>query len=140
MGLKLHIDTNAVTAFLRNERATLRIIERAPALALSPIVIGELKAGFALGSRPRENLGLLARLLDSPRVSVPPLDERVTDAYGRIYAQLRARGTPIPTNDLWIAASVGESEEALFSFDPHFEAVAGLRLVRGEAELRAWLG
>lgn len=139
MALKLHLDTNAYTAFLRGQKEVVFLVERAPTLALSPIVIGELKAGFALGSRTRDNLRTLERFLDSPRVTVPALDGRVTDRYARLYRDLRNAGTPIPTNDLWIAACVSDDGDALSSFDRHLEAVHGLELVRDEEELRRWL-
>jgi len=115
------------------------VVERAPNLLLSPIVVGELKAGFAVSGKRRANVGLLQRFLASPRVSLVPIDERVTDGYATIYRQLRSQGTPIPTNDLWIAACVKAEGEALFSFDAHFEHVSGLPIIRSEGDLLALL-
>ena len=140
MALRVHLDTNAVTAFLRGRPDAVFVVERAPILMLSPIVVGELKAGFALGSRARDNLRLLDRLIESPRVSLASLDARVTDRYARIFRQLRLEGTPIPSNDLWIAACVAEEGEALFTDDLHFDRVAGLRVIRSEEDLLALLG
>jgi tRNA(fMet)-specific endonuclease VapC len=139
VALSVHLDTNAYTAFLRGRPEAVFVVERAPALALSPIVVGELKAGFALGSRTRENLRLLARFLDSPRVSMPAVDGQVTDAYASIYRQLRSEGSPIPTNDLWIAACASAPEQVLFTYDAHFDRIPGLRVVHDEDDLRTLL-
>ena len=114
------------------------MVERAPALILSPIVIGELKAGFAVGRHTRENPPARA-LPGQPARVARPLDDRVTDNYARIFKQLRAQGRPIPTNDLWIAAMLRE-DEALFTRDAHFEHVDGLRLIRSADDLRTLLG
>jgi tRNA(fMet)-specific endonuclease VapC len=127
----VHLDTNAYSAFLRGEPDLVFTLERAPALVLSPIVIGELKCGFALGSRAARNLEQLRNFQESPRVSVPSIDDVVTSSYARIYKQLRRDGHPIPTNDMWIAAFLrpGE-EEALFSLDAHFSFIDGLKVLR----------
>jgi tRNA(fMet)-specific endonuclease VapC len=139
VALRVHLDTSAYTAFLRNDETAVFVVERAPMLALSPVVIGELKAGFALGSRRRENLQGLARFTSSARVTPVVTDERVTDRYALIYKQLRQDGTPIPTNDLWIAACVASEGEALFALDAHFERVLGLPLVQSKEDLRRLL-
>jgi tRNA(fMet)-specific endonuclease VapC len=139
VALRVHLDTNVYAAFMRGRREAVFAIDHVPGLAMSPVVLGELKAGFALGSRTGENLRELERFLDSPRVAIPAIDDRVTDNYARIYRQLRAEGTPIPSNDLWIAACV-DVQDALFTYDVHFERVSGLRVLRNERDVQLFLG
>jgi predicted nucleic acid-binding protein len=126
----VHLDTNAYSAFVRGEPNAVFIIEHAPSLVLSPIVIGELKCGFALGTRAQRNLEQLREFQESPRVVVPSIDDEVTSSYARIFKQLRRDGRPLPTNDLWIAAflRVGK-EEALLTLDEHFSFIDGLVLI-----------
>lgn len=127
----MHLDTNAYSAFVRGEPNAVFTLERAPELVLSPIVIGELKCGFALGSRAQRNLEQLQEFQESPRVSVPAIDDDVTSSYARIFKQLRRDGRPIPTNDLWIAAFLrGSQEEALFTLDEHFSFIDGLVVIQ----------
>ncbi|MCT4367012.1 MAG: type II toxin-antitoxin system VapC family toxin [Synechococcaceae cyanobacterium MAG-AL2] len=121
------LDTNTYAAFLRAEPVATKVFESADVLQLSTVVLGELLAGFACGSREERNRDQLAQFLASPRVSAMPLTSTTADAYALIYRSLRKRGTPIPTNDLWIAASCLEHGTALFSYDKHFAVVEGLR-------------
>jgi tRNA(fMet)-specific endonuclease VapC len=118
------IDTNAYTAFKRGDADALEIIQRAPQLALPIIVVGELLAGFAAGGREEKNKQELELFLASARVTGLLIDKHTTESYAKIYASLRAKGQPIPTNDLWIAALA----TALFSFDAHFQNVTGLTI------------
>lgn len=139
MGLTVHLDTNAYSAYLRGLPDAVFIIDHAPLLGLSPIVIGELKAGFALGSQETRNLEQLRRARESPRLRMIRLDDSVTDRYARIVKQLRREGTPIPTNDLWIAACVPLVNAALFTLDDHFRQVDGLQVVSTRGEMEAAL-
>jgi tRNA(fMet)-specific endonuclease VapC len=91
-------------------------------------VLGELLAGFATGSRQSENRSELTRFLNSPRVKVVPCIAATADSYALVYAALRRQGQPIPTNDLWIAASCLEHGAALLTLDGHFQYVGGLRV------------
>ncbi len=122
------IDTNAYTAFKRGDAAALEVIQRAPQLALPVIVIGELLAGFAAGQKEERNKQELEAFLASARVKVLTIDRQTTNFYARIYASLRAKGQPIPTNDLWIAALALQHNAALFSFDAHFSNITGLQV------------
>jgi tRNA(fMet)-specific endonuclease VapC len=119
------LDTNAYTAFMRGERDVVALLAHAPLLFLSSTVLGELLGGFAAGSREAKNRAELAQFLNSPRVGVYAV---TADSYALIYASLRRKGQPIPSNDLWIAASALEHGAALLSFDAHFSHVEGLRL------------
>ena len=104
------------------------MVRTAERIHLPLIVLGELRAGFAAGSRERENVATLRKFLASPRVSVLSPDELTTEHYARIFVQLRKMGAGIPTNDLWIAALARQHDLDLCSSDAHFQQVEGLRL------------
>jgi predicted nucleic acid-binding protein len=123
----LLIDTNAYAAFLRGERDIVQAIAHAETLHLNTIVLGELLGGFAAGSREAANREQLSRFLASPRVSLLSLTADTADSYALVYSSLRRKGQPIPSNDLWIAASALEHGCALLTLDAHFRQVEGLR-------------
>ncbi len=122
------LDANAHTAFMRGQRDVVALLAHAPLLFLSSTVLGELLGGFAAGSREAKNRVELAQFLNSPRVGVYAVTAHTADSYALVYASLRRKGQPIPSNDLWIAASALEHGAALLSFDAHFAHVEGLRL------------
>ena len=83
-------------------------------------VLAELRAGFSCGTLAHQNERVLSLFLDRERVDMLLADEQTTFHYGRLYAQLRKQGTPIPTNDLWIASLVVQHRLTLFTRDDHF--------------------
>lgn len=114
------IDTSAYSAFMRGDKDLVDLIQRAELLFVNPIVLGELHAGFRLGRHFKRNRLLLDRFLNSPRVSSLPLDDETAFRYADIVEYLRSVGTPIPSNDLWIAASAMQHGLVLVSTDQHF--------------------
>lgn len=132
---RILIDTNAYAAFKRGHPDATAVIQRAAVVALTPVVLGELLGGFAAGARERQNKSELSAFLASPRVWVAPVDGGTAENYATVYAALRAAGTPIPTNDMWIAASTLQHGLRLFTFDSHFRAVPGLATGMTVAEL-----
>ena len=129
--MKIMIDTNAYSAFKRGDRPIVEALARADEILVPVPVLGELRAGFRAGRREAENLGELEAFLSSPRVRVQVLGEETAVFWAELQGALKAAGSPIPTNDLWIAASALESGSILLTRDAHFEAVAGL-ICRGE--------
>ena len=124
--MKRLLDTNAYVALKRNHEQVAEIVRQSTELVFSTVVIGELLFGFRNGARFDRNTRELDELLSAERVSVLPVTRTTADRFGRIAAALRKAGTPIPTNDIWIAAHVFESGSELVTFDRHFEAVGGL--------------
>jgi len=127
--MKLLLDTNRYTDFARGEHEAVHIIKGASAIFVPFIVLAELRGGFACGNRTRENESALTRALQQPSVSALYADNDTTHHYAAIYFQLRRAGTPIPTNDIWIAALAIQHELVLFSRDPHFQHLAQLARV-----------
>jgi tRNA(fMet)-specific endonuclease VapC len=121
------VDTNAYAAFMLGDEDIVEVVAHAEALLLPSVVLGELLGGFALGKRARANREELARFMSSPRVTAAPISARTAESYALVYLALRRRGRPIPTNDLWIAASTLEHGAALLTRDAHFSAVEGLQ-------------
>ncbi len=121
------LDTNAYSAFMLGASEVVEILAQADTLYINSVVLGELLGGFAVGSREAKNRSELARFLASPRVAVLPLTAITADSYALIYASLRRKGQPIPSNDLWIAASALEHGAALLTRDAHFAHIEGLR-------------
>jgi tRNA(fMet)-specific endonuclease VapC len=124
--LKVLLDTNAYSDLARGESRLAARVRSADAVILSSVVAGELLGGFRRGTRYRENLADLERFLALPRVQLLTVTLITAERYGRVYAALRSRGKPIPTNDMWVAAHAMESGAELLSSDPHFQLVEGL--------------
>jgi tRNA(fMet)-specific endonuclease VapC len=122
------IDTNAYVAFKRNDPSMIEIVQHAEILAISPIVLGELISGFECGNKTKKNRDELHQFLESSRIKIFSLTAETANFYSRIYASLRKKGTPIPSNDMWIAAQALEHGCILCSHDKHFKAVEGLIL------------
>ena len=120
------IDTSAYSQLMRGREPLRERMEEADTIYVPATVLGELYAGFEMGSRRRENAALLGEFLQQPAVTVVLVDDDVAQRYGRIVQQLRAQGTPIPTNDIWIAAAALETGSRLLAYDLHFEHVPGV--------------
>jgi tRNA(fMet)-specific endonuclease VapC len=119
--VRIAIDTNRYVDFAKGVPEAVQRFRRADEILVPFVVLGELRAGFAGGGRAGENEANLVRFLDSRRVDLGFADEGTTHHYARLFQQLRRQGTPIPTNDLWIAALVVQHELHLFARDAHFD-------------------
>lgn len=124
--MRLALDTNRYTDLCRGDSFVLETVEHANEVWLPFIVMGELRAGFAAGSKEPRNEAVLRRFLMRPRVGILYADEQTTHHYASVYRQLRKQGTPIPTNDMWIASLVLQHSLALFARDRHFDALPQL--------------
>ena len=124
--MKILLDTSAYVGFKRNAVETVEIIVKAELIVFSPVVLGELMFGFRNGSRFKKNMDDLNRFLEHEAVDLAPIGETTSDRYSRIAAQLRLQGTPIPTNDIWIAAQAMEHGAELIASDKHFYKISGL--------------
>ena len=124
--MRLALDTNRYTDLYRGDASAIETVERADEVWLPFIVLGELRAGFAVGSQEQRNEAALRRFLLKPGINVLYADEQTTHHYAAVYRQLRKQGTPIPTNDMWIAALVLQYSLVLFARDTHFDALPQL--------------
>lgn len=119
--MRVAIDTNRYVDFARGESEVVDRFRGLTRILVPFVVIAELRAGFLCGSRTERNEANLTRFLASPRVEVLLPDEQTTHAYARLFRQLRAQGTPIPTNDLWSAALAVQYGLHLYARDRHFD-------------------
>ena len=124
--MRLLLDTDAYSALKRGHPDTCDLVRRSDEVLLSTVVAGELLHGFRCGSRFERNRQELDQFIASPFVTVIPVTMGTADRFSRVAATLRRRGTPIPTNDIWVAAQAMETGADLLSFDRHYEAVDGL--------------
>lgn len=124
--MKLLLDTNAYSALMRGTPAVRHLVALAEHLYLPMPVIGELLFGFQHGSRTMENFRHLQDFLGQNVVSLAGVDFEVCEVYARIGKELRDKGSPIPTNDHWIAAIAIRNNLTLLTRDRHFVHVAGL--------------
>jgi tRNA(fMet)-specific endonuclease VapC len=116
----LMLDTSAYSAFKRGHPEAIDALRQASSILMPSIVLGELLAGFEVGGRREENRRELVEFQHSPRVRIVQITEDTAERYARIYAHLRTAGRPVPTNDLWIAASAMEHGAELLTTDRHF--------------------
>lgn len=124
--MRILIDTNAYSALVEGQPEIGIRVREAKEVLISTVVLGELLFGFHNGSRYEQNRHVLDRFLREPRVQVVTLTLNTAELFGEIFAGLRKRGKPIPTNDIWIAAQAIENDSSLLSSDPHFGFVEKL--------------
>lgn len=117
------LDTSAYSALFRKHPTTVQLVESAESLYLSPIVLGELKAGFLLGKRGEENERTLREFLRSPRARVLTIDDETAERWAIIAAFLKKSETPVASNDIWIAASAMQYGLPILTSDRDFQKI-----------------
>lgn len=124
--MKVCLDTNAYSRLMLGHAQLKDLLESVDEILVPTTVLGELHAGFELGSRRQANREQLATFLSQPGVDRLVVDDGVAERYGSLVSQLSRAGTPMPTNDIWIAAAAMECGARLVSYDAHFGSVPGL--------------
>ena len=122
------IDTNIYSAFKTNDSAVVEVFRHVDYIGINLTVYGELLAGFKLGSREKENLRELEMFINTSRVELILHSVETAVFYAKIFKDLKTSGKPIPTNDIWIAATAMEHGLALMTYDKHFTTIPGLML------------
>lgn len=127
------LDTSAYSRFKRGDAHIIEILDRAEWIGVPAITLGELRTGFLLGVRRDPNEEELREFLANPVVDVLEVDDEVSRHYAEIVGDLRRAGTPLPTNDIWIAATAARTGALVLTFDAHFEKIArvGSLVLRG---------
>ena len=128
--MRILIDTNCYSEIDDGDPEAINRVQSATEVWMPLIVLGELYAGFELGTQRERNERQLEDFLSRPSVGVLFPDGETARHYGRVFQQLRRQGTPIPTNDIWIAALALQHDLILDSSDKHFMYVPGLLLLR----------
>ena len=119
--MRLSLDTSAYSALDRGHAGVMAVLEHADEVVLSVIAIAELLAGFGAGRHYQRNRSELQRFLAEPNVSPGNLDFTSADRYAEIAAYLRRQGTPVPTNDILIAAHAMQHGLQVVTLDKHFQ-------------------
>ena len=123
MALDLCLDTSAYSYFKRGHAEVVELIDGARWIGVPTVVLGELRTGFKLGRRALDNERMLRSFLLHPIVHPLVVDDEVSEIYADIVVALRRRGTPLPTNDIWIAALAARHGRTVLTYDRHFEAI-----------------
>ncbi|MBN2442819.1 MAG: type II toxin-antitoxin system VapC family toxin [Spirochaetales bacterium] len=121
--MQMLIDTNIYCYFCENNNDVVENFRLAEKIYISLITIAELRAGFMCGTYGKENEKVLSQFLNRPRIQILIPDEETSFHYAYLFKQLRTQGTPIPTNDLWIAALAVQHNLLLYSQDKHFNVI-----------------
>ncbi|MDM8568169.1 type II toxin-antitoxin system VapC family toxin [Thiotrichales bacterium HSG1] len=124
--MEILIDTNAYVAFKRGDKQIFEILHNAKTIGINNVVLGELLAGFAVGNQESKNQQELYQFLEIPHIKLLISNEITAKYYAMIYKQLRHKGKPIPTNDMWIAATAMQYDFTLLTYDKHFTNIDGL--------------
>lgn len=120
----LCLDTSAYSNFRRGNEELSKLLDQAELVGLPTVALGELRTGFLLGGRKRQNETELEAFLGNPVVEVLPVDSEASRHYAEIVAELREAGTALPTNDIWIAAVAARNGTTVITCDDHFERIA----------------
>ncbi len=124
--MRILIDSNRFIDFCAGDRAVIDTFEQAALLVVPFVVLAEIRAGAAVIKRGDAQVRVLNELLQQPGVRIAHSSDTTAHHYAAIYARLRRAGTPIPTNDIWIAALAIEHALLLYSRDKHFDLIPSI--------------
>ena len=125
---KIVLDTNAYVALLKGDEKILQVLATTKIIHLPVIVIGELHAGFNGGNQKQRNSELLDKFINKKTVSISEITQETAEIFGFLKNNLKTAGTPLPINDIWIAAQTIELGAVIVTYDAHFNKIAGLRI------------
>lgn len=117
------LDTSAYSQYRRGGERVVELLDRAEWIGVPVVTLGELRTGFLLGGQSERNEAELLDFLSNPVVEALEFDAEVSRHYAEIVVDLRRSGTPVPTNDVWIAAAAARVGALVLTFDNHFERI-----------------
>lgn len=129
--MRTALDINRLTDLFRGDVELAAFLGTCEEVGIPFVVLAEMKAGFLGGSRSARNESLLASFLTRETVRILYADRETTEQYARLFVQLKRAGTPVPDNDLWIAALCLEHDLALITRDKHFDKIPQLPVLEG---------
>ncbi len=118
------LDTSAYSQFKRGDPKVVELIDSAEWLGVPAAVLGELWVGFLQGEQLHRNQAELDAFLAHPHVEELVVDGSVARIFGEIVVALRRAGTPLPTNDIWVAATAARAGATVLTYDTHFSLIA----------------
>jgi tRNA(fMet)-specific endonuclease VapC len=124
---RLALDTNAVISYREGISEVCKLVEEADVIILPVTVIGELLYGALNSTKPKKNEKFFHKFVEYSLVV--QIDGSVAARYARIRFTLKGQGTPIPENDIWIAAACLDLKVPIISRDHHFKLVPGLNVI-----------
>ena len=124
--MRVALDTNRLTDLFQGDAVLADRLGECDEVWLPLIVVGEIQAGFYGGSQQYRNEAVLRSFLIKPTVRVLLPSRETAEYYAKLFVQLKRAGTPIPDNDLWIAALVLQHDLVLITRDRHFQCVPQL--------------
>jgi len=124
--VRVALDTNRLTDLFRGDATLAELLETCEEVWIPLFVLAEIKAGFYGGTRQHQNETLLRKLLAKATVAVLLPSRETTEHYARLFVQLKRAGTPVPDNDLWIAALALQHDLTLITRDQHFQHIPQL--------------
>jgi predicted nucleic acid-binding protein len=125
--LEVILDTNAVSAIGERDPDIPRVLQGQATLFVPVIVVGEYRFGISGSRKRRETEAWLDAFLQT--VQVLHITEDTAARYAEVRRKLKDAGTPIPENDVWIAALAIQFGLPLVTRDSHFDKVVGLRRI-----------
>jgi tRNA(fMet)-specific endonuclease VapC len=124
--VRVALDTNRLTDLFQGDSELADRLGECDEVWLPLMVLAEIKAGFYGGSQQHRNELLLQSFLAKPTVGIMLPARETAEHYARLFVQLKRAGTPIPDNDLWIAALALEHDLQLITRDHHFKSIPQL--------------
>ena len=124
--MRVALDTNRLTDLFRGDAALAERLGLCDEVWIPLVVLAEIKAGFLGGTERHRNEILLRKLLSKTTVGVLLPDRETAEHYARLFVQLKRAGTPVPDNDLWIAALALQHDLLLITRDKHFKNIPQL--------------
>jgi predicted nucleic acid-binding protein len=126
MEVRVALDTNRLTDLFQGDAALAERLGLCDEVWIPLVVLAEIKAGFLGGTERHRNEILLRKLLSKTTVGVLLPDRETAEHYARLFVQLKRAGTPVPDNDLWIAALALQHDLLLITRDKHFKNIPQL--------------
>ena len=117
---RILLDTSAYSNLMRGNNMIAELLDEADEVFLNAVVVGELLAGFKRGTKEQYNKSVLKDFLSVTNVGLLSIDDSTAERYSIINDYLKKNGNPIPTNDIWIAASAMQQGLILLTSDQHF--------------------
>jgi tRNA(fMet)-specific endonuclease VapC len=124
--VRVALDTNRLTDLFQGDTELAARLGNCDEVWIPLVVLAEIKAGFYGGNQQHRNEILLRNLLAKPTVGVLLPGRETAEQYARLFVQLKRAGSPVPDNDLWIAALALEHDLMLITRDRHFHRVPQL--------------